>query len=233
MPRRAAREGARGEEGLHPVRQGDLRPRRRQPVPQREEARHPVDPGSSQAWDKDASSYEAIATQIKATGADGVFLGGIICNNGGKLIKDLRAGNPGIQILAPDGFTPISATIELSGEASEGTYITQPGVPPDQLEAGEGQQFVTDFTAERGKAPNPYTAYAAQATVVLLDAIEASDGSRGSVSENLFNLEITDSILGDFEIDENGDTTLGIVSVYQIKGQKETFVKTITPELSF
>ncbi len=193
-----------------------------------------IEPGSPQAWDKDASSYEAIATQIKATGADGVFLGGIICNNGGKLIKDLKAGNPGIQILAPDGFTPISATIELSGEASEGTYITQPGVPPDQLEAGEGQQFVTDFTAERGKAPNPYTAYAAQATVVLLDAIEASDGSRASVSESLFNLgEFTDSILGDFEIDENGDTTLGVVSVYQIKGQKETFVKTITPELSF
>ena len=27
-------------------------------------------------------------------GADAVFLGGIICNNGGKLIKDLRAGLP-------------------------------------------------------------------------------------------------------------------------------------------
>ena len=40
-------------------------------------------------------------------------------------------------------------------------------------------------------------------------------------------------ILGNFKIDENGDTTLGTVSVWQVKGQKGVFLKTITPELSF
>ncbi len=45
-----------------------------------------------QAWDPKASSYQDIATKIKASGADAVFLGGLECENGGKLIKDLRAG---------------------------------------------------------------------------------------------------------------------------------------------
>ena len=49
----------------------------------------------NQKWDKKASSYESVASRIKASGADGIFLGGIICNNGGKLIKDLRAAMPG------------------------------------------------------------------------------------------------------------------------------------------
>ncbi len=190
-------------------------------------------PSRPEAWDKNASSYEAIASRIKASGADSVFLGGIVCNNGGKLIKDLRAGlGPNVQIFGPDGWTPISATIQGAGQASEGMYITQPGLPADQLK-GEGKTFVDEFTAEIGTAPNPYTAYAAQAAVILLDSIADSDGSRAQVSEGLFNRDVKNGILGDFKIDENGDTTLGIVSVYQIKNQKETFVKTITPELSF
>ena len=187
-----------------------------------------------QAWDKKATSYEAIASKIKATGADAVFLGGIICNNGGKLIKDLRAGlGQGVTIFAPDGFTPISATVDTSGPASEGVYITQPGIPADQLK-GAGKQFVADFAAENnGRTPDPYTNYAAQAAEVLLNAIEAAEGDRAKVAEQLFNQDVKGGVLGDFKIDENGDTTLGAVSLFEIKGGKGVFDKLITPKLSF
>jgi branched-chain amino acid transport system substrate-binding protein len=187
----------------------------------------------NQKWDKKASSYESLASRIKSAGADAVFLGGIVCNNGGKLIKDLRAGlGPDVQIVGPDGWTPISATIEGAGAAANNMYITQPGIPVDQLTGG-GKEFVDGFTEKEGRAPNPYTVYAAQAAVVLLDAVERAGDDRAKVSEELFNTDIKDGILGDFQIDENGDTTLGVVSVYQVKNGEETFVKTITPELSF
>ena len=191
-------------------------------------------PSSPQAWDKNASSYDAIATKIKQTGADAVFLGGIICNNGGKLIKDLRAGLPGsVTLFAPDGFTPIdAATVKTAGQASEGMYITQPGIPSDQL-TGAGKTFVEDFTKQNGKEPDPYTNYAAQATDVLLTAIDKANGERSKVAQGLFNQDVKDGILGNFKIDENGDTTLGTVSVWQVKNQKGVFLKTITPELSF
>jgi branched-chain amino acid transport system substrate-binding protein len=167
----------------------------------------------NQKWDKKATSYEALASRIKASGADSVFLGGIVCNNGGKLIKDLRAGlGQNVTIIGPDGWTPISATIEGAGAAANDMYITQPGIPVDQLTGG-GKEFVDAFQQEHGKAPNPYTVYAAQAAVVLLDAIErAGEADRAKISEELFNTEITGGILGDFQIDDNGDTSLGTVS---------------------
>ena len=187
-----------------------------------------------QAWDENASAYDALASRIKASGADGVFLGGIICLNGGKLIKDLRASlGPDFPILGPDGFTPITATIEGAGAAANGMYISQPGLPEERL-GGAGKQFVADFKAETGKSTmDPYTAYAAQAAVVLLDAIERSDGTRPSVAEEIFNTDIKGGILGDFSIDENGDTTLGTVTFFQVKSGEPTFVKLVTPESSF
>lgn len=190
-------------------------------------------PSRPEAWDKKASSYDAVASKIKSSGADGVFLGGIVCNNGGKLIKDLRAAlGTGVTIFGPDGWTPISATIEGAGAAAEGMYITQPGIPSDQLK-GAGKKFVDDFTAEIGHAPEPYTSYAAQAAEVLLAAIDEANGERADVAANLFDLDVTDGILGDFKIDESGDTTLGTVAVWQVKSGKPEFVKLITPELSF
>jgi branched-chain amino acid transport system substrate-binding protein len=187
-----------------------------------------------QAWDENASAYDALASRIKASGADGVFLGGIICLNGGKLIKDLRATlGADFPIIAPDGFTPISATIDGAGAAANGMYISQPGLPEDQLK-GAGKQFVADFKAATGKSTvDPYTSYAAQATEVLLDAIERSDGTRASVAEELFNTNVSGGILGDFEIDENGDTTLGTVTFFQVQSGEPVFEKLITPEASF
>jgi branched-chain amino acid transport system substrate-binding protein len=186
----------------------------------------------NQKWDKKASSYESLASRISSSGADAVFLGGIVCNNGGKLIKDIKAGAPNVQLLGPDGWTPISATIEGAGAASNDMYITQPGVPVDQLK-GAGKEFVDGFTEQFGKAPNPYTAYAAQAAEVLLAAIEKGGTDRAAVSSALFETDVTDGIIGSFQIDENGDTTLGLVSVYQIKNGEETYVKSVTPELDF
>ena len=187
---------------------------------------------ANQKWDKKASSYESLASRIKASGADAVFLGGIICNNGGKLIKDLKAAMPDVQLLGPDGWTPISATIEGAGGAANDMYISQPGIPTDQL-TGAGKEFVDSFKQESGKQTvDPYTAYAAEAASVLFDAIDRAGGDRAKVSEELFNTKVTDGILGDFEIDENGDTTLGTVTFFQVKNGQPEFVKTITPEAS-
>ena len=186
---------------------------------------------TNQKWDKKASSYEAIASRVKSSGADGVFLGGIVCNNGGKLIKDLKAGAPDAQILGPDGWTPIDATIDGAGPAANGMYISQPGIPTDQLTGG-GKEFVDAFKAETGKdTVDPYTAYAAQAAEVMLDGIDAAEADRTKVAAELFNVKITDGIVGDFEFDENGDTTLGTVSFFTITNGEDEFVKTITPEL--
>jgi branched-chain amino acid transport system substrate-binding protein len=165
------------------------------------------------AWDPKASSYEAVATKIKQSGADWIYLGGLICENGAKLIADLKAGVPGAKMMAPDGFSDFTA----NGPAAAGMFITVAGVPPEKL-TGTGADFIKKFGDQIGKKPNPYSAYAAQSMAVVLDAIKNSDGTRSSVTDNLLKTNVTDGILGTFSINENGDTTRNPVTVYQQVG---------------
>jgi len=165
------------------------------------------------AWDPKASSYEALATRIKQSGADWVYLGGLICENGAKLISDMKAGIPGVKLLAPDGFSDFTA----NGASGVGMYVTVAGEPPEKL-TGAGADFVKNFGAQVGTAVNPYSTYAAQAMAVMLDAIAKSDGTRASVNNNLLHTKVTDGILGTFTINSNGDTTRNPVTVYQQVG---------------
>jgi branched-chain amino acid transport system substrate-binding protein len=187
-----------------------------------------------QGWDPNATSYESLANAIKSSGAQGVFLGGIVCLNGGKVIKDIRAVlGPKFPILMPDGFTPFSATGQTSGNTSNGAYISYPGIPVKALK-GAGEKFVTGFTKQNhGKLPDPYTAYAAQAAQVLLGAIAKSNGTRADITSKLFNLNVTNGILGNFTINKNGDTTLGTVSFGQMNGTDAKFVTLIKPSVQF
>ena len=186
-----------------------------------------------EAFDPKASSYEAQASKIKGSGATGVFIGGLICENGGKLIKDLRSVlGARVKIILPDGFTPISATAQGSGAAANGAFVSVAGLPNSQLK-GQGKAFLRAFAkANKGKAPDPYSVYAAQAAVVLLSAISKSDGSRSSVVSQLYKVNLKNSILGNISLDKNGDVKGGPVSIYQIKGGKGTDYKVIRPPAS-
>jgi branched-chain amino acid transport system substrate-binding protein len=182
------------------------------------------------AWNGKASSYTGLATKIKQSGADGVFLGGLICENGGKLVKDLRnVLGDSVKILAPDGFTPISAVVDGAGQAAEGMYVSVAGQPNENL-GQTGQQFVKDFGATQpGGQVDPYSSYAAQAAESLLTAIENSDGTRADVTDQLLQTNVTDGILGSFKINSDGDTNSNPVTMYLIKGGKQTTYKVITP----
>jgi len=185
------------------------------------------------AWNGKAASYEGIATKIKQTGADGVFLGGLICENGGKLVKDLRAGlGSSVKLLAPDGFTPISAVVQGAGAASEGMTVSVAGQPNENL-GSVGKKFVKDFGATQSSGQvDPYSSYAAQSADVLLTAIQNSDGSRASVADELFKTNVTNGILGSFKINQDGDTNANPVTIYQIKSGKQATLKVITPPTS-
>jgi ABC-type branched-subunit amino acid transport system substrate-binding protein len=77
-----------------------------------------------------------------------------------------------------------------------------------------------NFQAREGEpSPSFYTAYAAQAAEILLDAIARSDGTRGSVTRELLQTTIEDGILGDIDFDENGDPVEAPVTIYRVVGK--------------
>ena len=164
-----------------------------------------------EAWDPKASSYEALMNKIKGTGAQAVFLGGLIDENGAQVIKDkvdvLGPNDGDVKLLAPDGFTTQS-TIDESGAAARGMFMSVAGVPIDAF-AGTAAEYIEALQAGplAGKAVDPYAIYGAQAAQIMFDAIAASDGSRADVIAKMFETEVTDGLLGTFSFNENGDPT--------------------------
>jgi branched-chain amino acid transport system substrate-binding protein len=190
-----------------------------------------------EAWDPKASSYEGLFRKIGGTGADAVFLGGLIDENGAKVIKDkvavLGKNDGKVKLFAPDGFTT-QQTIDEAGTSAAGMYMSVAGVPIDQFK-GKGAEFAKAFKPTLGgKEIDPYAIYGAQAAQVMLDAIAASDGSRADVISKLFQTKVNNGYLGSFDINENGDPSgaQGAVvgfTIYKATDKLETD-KTISPK---
>jgi branched-chain amino acid transport system substrate-binding protein len=184
-------------------------------------------------FDPKASSYTDLMKKAQAAGADAVFLGAILEENGAQLIKDkvavLGPNTGNVKLLLPDGFTTQSTIDEAGAKNAEGLYASVAGVPPDQLK-GAGATFVSTFDSTyHPDALDPYTPYAAAAAQVLLNAIAASDGSRADIAKHLFGVQVTNSVLGNFAIDQNGDTNQGSMTIDVAKGGKLVTYNVLTP----
>jgi branched-chain amino acid transport system substrate-binding protein len=167
-------------------------------------------------WDANAQNYKALMTQIKASGADGIYIGGIACFNGGQVIKDkvsVVGDNDAVKLLVSDGFVLDSLFDEAGADNLAGTYGSAPVLNPDDL-TGAGKEFLDAYQAKYG-APEVYTAYAAAAAQVLIDAIGRSDGSREDVVAKMFETNISDGIVGPMTFNENGDPEGGLISIFQ------------------
>jgi branched-chain amino acid transport system substrate-binding protein len=181
------------------------------------------------AWDAKARDYSGLAQEIRRTRPDAVYLGGYVSNNGARLIEDLRkALGPETPIMGPDGFATPGLIVESAGSAAERFTWTIAALPNDELPPS-GREFTAEFERRFSSRPCCFSVHAAQSAAIILDAIAASDGSRGEVTENLFGARVEDGYLGDLEIDRYGDTTQTTTGVYRIENGRLRFETAITP----
>ena len=180
-------------------------------------------------WDPAARDYRELAERVQGSGADAVYLGGYVFSNGPRLIKDLRETlGSDAELIGPDGFHQLAPIVEGAGAAAEGFTPMIAVLPTGELPS-EGQDFAGRFEERFGARPCCFSVHTAQATNMMLDAIADSDGSRAQVLENLFEASVEGGYLGDFGIDEYGDTTLNTVAVYRIEEGQLRFETKITP----
>jgi branched-chain amino acid transport system substrate-binding protein len=181
------------------------------------------------SWDGGAANYRALADKIKATGADAVFTGGIIDNNGPQLYKDLHAAMPDAKLFGPDGMATVDMVKELPEEVQAQTYLTAPTLAPDELPPA-GQQFYKDYEAEYGEPQDeidPYAVYGYEAMSVVCDSIAQGGDDRQAVIDAFFATNGRESPLGTYDIDPDGDTTLSDYGGYKAEGGKLVFNKVI------
>jgi branched-chain amino acid transport system substrate-binding protein len=171
------------------------------------------------AWNPEAPGYEALARRVARAAPDAVVLGGCICENGPRLVRDLRAIlDRHVALLAPDAFVPPpdDDSFLRARAAFDGLYITTPGLPVERL-GRAGDKFRRAFMrGRRGAELDSYAVHAAQATKVLLDAIARSNGTRASVASELLESHVTSDLLGSFTFDRNGDPSSAPVSVFRL-----------------
>ena len=179
--------------------------------------------------DKD---FSATITKLKAQKPDFLFYGGEY-PEASLLTKQLKSAGLKIPLMGGDGVQSDEYT-KIAGAAAEGDYATALGAPTDSL--ASAKQFVTDYAAAKYADPiGPYGAYAYDAANVIIAALAKSTAS-GSKSGQALRDEVTkavqdanyDGITGKITFDQFGDTTVKVLTVYQVKSGKFVAAKTDT-----
>ena len=180
-----------------------------------------------EGYNKDEPNYRALMNKIKASGADGIYIGAISTNNGGQLVKDkvgVVGDNETVKLLVSDGMVQTSL-FEESADTIDGSFGTAPTAPADEL-TGESQEFVQELKDQLGvENLEVYTIYAAAAAQVMIDTLARSDGSREDVLAQLFDTSI-DTVVGSMSFSETGDPTNAAQTVYKAEGGAWEFVET-------
>jgi branched-chain amino acid transport system substrate-binding protein len=176
------------------------------------------------SWNPGARSQHRLAERVARARPQAVFLGGMLDSGGPEVVRALRDQlGDRVAILAPDGFTPISVLVEQARSGATGMFVSLTGIAgADQL-GREGRRFAQSFGETlAGQQLEPSAVYAAQAMEVVLDAIQRSDGTRGSVLEALFETRIPNGLIGTVSFDRNGDVETSPVTILRVQPGSRT-----------
>ena len=170
--------------------------------------------------DKD-TDFKAILTKIKSKAPDLIFFGGID-PQAGPMKKQMKELAIKATLMGGDGIqTP--NYIKLAGDAAEGTYASNPGLPKEQMPGGKA--FLDKFKAKTGKEVELFAPMGYDAVFVFYEAMKRA----GSTDPAKFLAEVgkTDykGVIGPIAFDDKGDLKNGPLTVYVAKGGKWEPVK--------
>ena len=194
-----------------------------------------------EGYDPKANNYlalmEKISTSNNGGAPDAIFLGAIVGNNAGQLLKNKVAvlgDNQKVKFVGPDGIYT-EGLIESAGESSaEGTFATTPGLALNDLN-NEGKNFYKEYAKKFGETNEPYAIMGYEAMSVALKAIEnvcvagGDPTDRKIVRDAVFAIKEFEGALGTWSFDENGDITIPYFLVGQVQGGKFVQFGTYTP----
>jgi branched-chain amino acid transport system substrate-binding protein len=189
---------------------------------------------ANEGIDPKAPNFRSLASKMKSAGADCFVFGGITANGAVQLYKDVLAANPGIKLYGPDGVAETGFTDPEEGgipaNVQKNVKLTVATLDPSEYPP-DGRKFFQDYEKEYNESnPNPYAVYGYEAMDLILDTCQrlGSDcGDRQKLIDALFQTKGRKSVLGTYDIDENGDTTLTDYGVYRVEDGQLVFDETI------
>ncbi len=168
-------------------------------------------------------NYTSLMTKIKDLSPDMVYFGGIVDNNAGQVLKDMRAVGmtpDKVKFMGPDGIQTDPFITAAGKDIAEGTYGTVAGLPLSKL-GPKGQAFLKAYKDKYGADPQSYGPFGYEAAGVTLAALnQVCKADRAAIRDAVFATKDYDGILGKWSFDKDGDTTLQTIQGYIVKNGK-------------
>ncbi len=165
-----------------------------------------------QTIDKTARDFTSVLAQVKAAKPELVYFGGTVANGAALILEQMRAMGIQAAYMGPDAVFD-TTLIDMAGQAAEGVYVTFVGVPPNQLRGDVGQKFYAAYKQKFNEEPEPFAEYGYDAAQVLIEAMrQAPRVDRASLLAVIARMNEFKGTVGTFSFDNNGDTTVTLVS---------------------
>jgi branched-chain amino acid transport system substrate-binding protein len=192
---------------------------------------------ANEGIDPKAANFRSQASTIADAGADCFVFSGITANGAVQLYKDVSAAVPDAKLYGPDGVAEAGFADPkeggIPGDVASRVKVTVATLSPDEYPP-DGQKFFDDFKAKYGDDnPDPYAIYGYEAMKLVLDTCKelgADCSDKQKMIDALFATKGRESVLGTYDIDENGDTTLTDYGVYSIDGGELKYDETVKAE---
>jgi branched-chain amino acid transport system substrate-binding protein len=189
---------------------------------------------ANEGIDPKAPNFRSQAQTIKSSGADCFVFAGVTPNGAVQLFKDVAVALPDAKLYGPDGVSNPEFFVADEGgipaDVAERVKVTVATLSPDQYPP-EGRRFFDEYK-KRYNVPSvdPYAIYGYEAMDLVLDTcteLGAECTDREAMIEALMATKGRDSVLGTYDIDENGDTTITDYGVYTVEDGELVFDETV------
>jgi branched-chain amino acid transport system substrate-binding protein len=193
-----------------------------------------LDVPANEGIDPKAANFRSQAAAIKSSGADCFVFAGVTPNGAVQLYKDVAAAVPDAKLYGPDGVSNPEFFVADEGgipaEVASKVKVTVATLSPDQYPP-EGRRFFEEYKQRYGvSSVDPYAIYGYEAMDLVLDSCDslgADCADRQALIGALRETKGRESVLGTYDIDENGDTTITDYGVYRVADGELVFDETV------
>ncbi len=162
-----------------------------------------------------------VLTKIRAAGADLVYMGAVVETGAQTVIrqmKDLGMVMPKVRFLGPDGLFEDELLKAATCEAALATdfHLTFASLPFENM-VGQGAEIYKAYKDHFKEEPTGYALYAWEAGEVAIEAIKrAGAKDREKIRAAVAATKNFNGLNGKWSFDENGDTTMDVMSGYKV-----------------
>jgi branched-chain amino acid transport system substrate-binding protein len=194
---------------------------------------------ANEGIDPKAANYRSLASKIRDANADCFIFSGISQNNAVQVYKDVAAATDA-KLFGPDGvaegvfFDPKEGGIPP--EVARRTKVSVATLSREEYERLRipARRFFDSYQRKYNEPdPDPYAIFGYETMSLVLDSIEragAKGNDRKAVIDAILTTKGRESVLGTYDITENGDSTITDYGVYTIEDGKLVFSKRVKGE---